>query len=76
MAKKEKSSSVYKVIELVGTSNTSFADAAQSAVVAASKTIKDIRVAEVTKLDLKVDKGGKMVFRAKLKLSFKYHQVA
>jgi len=76
MAKKDKSSSVYKVIELVGTSNTSFADAAQSAVVAASKTIKDIRVAEVTKLDLKVDKGGKMVFRAKLKLSFKYHQVA
>lgn len=76
MAKKEKSSSVYKVIELVGTSNTSFADAAQSAVVAASKTIKDIRVAEVTKLDLKVDKGGKMVFRAKLKLSFKYHQAA
>ena len=76
MAKKEKSSSVYKVIELVGTSYTSFADAAQSAVVAASKTIKDIRVAEVTKLDLKVDKGGKMVFRAKLKLSFKYHQAA
>lgn len=76
MAKKDKSSSVYKVIELVGTSNTSFADAAQSAVVAASKTIKDIRVAEVTKLDLKVDKGGKMVFRAKLKLSFKYHQAA
>ncbi len=73
MAKKDKGSSVYKVIELVGTSNTSFADAAQSAVVAAAKTIKDIRVAEVTKLDLKVDKGGKMVFRAKLKLSFKYH---
>jgi flavin-binding protein dodecin len=76
MTKKDKGSSVYKVIELVGTSHTSFADAAQSAVVTASKTIKDIRVAEVTKLDLKVDKGGKMVFRAKLKLSFKYHQIA
>ena len=76
MAKKDKGNSVYKMIELVGTSNTSFADAAQSAVVTASKTIKDIRVAEVTKLDLKVDKGGKMVFRAKLKLSFKYHQIA
>jgi len=76
MAKKDKDNSVYKVIELVGTSNSSFADAAQSAVMAASKTIKDIRVAEVTKLDLKVDKGGKMIFRAKLKLSFKYHQGA
>ena len=75
MARKGKGSSVAKLIELVGTSNTSFADAAQSAVMAASKTIKDIRVAEVTKLDLKVDKGGKMVFRAKLKLSFKYHQI-
>jgi flavin-binding protein dodecin len=74
MAKKGKGSSVYKVIELVGTSDISFADAAQSAVMAASKTIKDIRVAEVTKLDLKVDKGGKVVFRSKLKLSFKYHQ--
>ena len=76
MAKKVKGSSVYKVIELVGTSNTSFADAAQSAVMAASKTIKDIRVAEVSKLDIKVDKGGKIVFRAKLNLSFKYHQDA
>ena len=74
MAKKGKDGSVYKVIELVGTSPTSFADAAQSAVSTASQTIKDLRVAEVTKLDIKVDKGGKMIFRAKLKLSFKYHQ--
>ena len=74
MAKKGKDGSVYKVIELVGTSTTSFADAAQSAVSTASQTIKDLRVAEVTKLDIKVDKGGKMIFRAKLKLSFKYHQ--
>jgi len=75
MAKKGSSSdgSVYKVIELVGTSSKGFADAAQNAVTAASKTLKDIRVAEVTKLDIKVEKG-KMVFRAKLKLSFKYHQ--
>jgi len=76
MAKKGSSSSdgsVYKVIELVGTSSKGFADAAQNAVSAASKTLKDIRVAEVTKLDIKVEKG-KMVFRAKLKLSFKYHQ--
>ena len=74
MAKKGKDGSVYKVIELVGTSGSSFADAAQNAVSTASHTIKDLRVAEVTKLDIKVDKGGKMIFRAKLKLSFKYHQ--
>ena len=74
MAKKNSSDgSVYKVIELVGTSSKGFDDAAQNAVVAASKTLKDIRVAEVTKLDIKVEKG-KVVFRAKLKLSFKYHQ--
>lgn len=74
MAKKNSGDgSVYKVIELVGTSNKGFDDAAQNAVTAASQTLKDIRVAEVTKLDIKVEKG-KMVFRAKLKLSFKYHQ--
>ncbi len=74
MAKKDKGSSVYKVIELVGTSSESFAAAAQSAVQTASTTLKDLRVAEVTKLDIKIDKGGKLVYRAKLKLSFKYHQ--
>jgi flavin-binding protein dodecin len=73
MAKKDKGSSVYKVIELVGTSSTSWADAARNAVKSASKTIRDIRVAEVSKLDVKVDKNGEMVFRAKMKLSFKYH---
>ncbi|MBL8516853.1 MAG: dodecin domain-containing protein [Betaproteobacteria bacterium] len=70
--KKADTGSIYKVIELVGTSSTGFADAAQNAVEAASKSLKDIRVAEVTKLDIKVEKG-KMIFRAKLKLSFKYH---
>jgi dodecin len=70
--KKADAGSIYKVIELVGTSTTGFADAAQNAVEAASKSLKDIRVAEVTKLDIKVEKG-KMIFRAKLKLSFKYH---
>ena len=80
MAKKSESkasdksgASVYKVIELVGTSSTSWADAAKNAIKSASKTLRDIRVAEVTKLDIKVDKGGKMIYRAKLKLSFKYH---
>lgn len=73
MAKKEKGSSVYKVIELVGTSNESWADAARNAVKSASATLRDIRVAEVSKLDVKVGKDGAMQFRAKMKLSFKYH---
>ena len=73
MAKKEKGSSVYKVIELVGTSGESWADAARNAVKSASATLRDIRVAEVSKLDVKVGKDGAMQFRAKMKLSFKYH---
>lgn len=73
MAKKEKTGSVYKVIELVGTSSTSWSDAAGNAIKSASKTLRDVRVAEVSKLDVKVGKGGEMVFRAKMKLSFKYH---
>ena len=73
MAKKSKAeSSLYKVIELVGTSSVSWADAAKNAVKAASKTLRDVRVAEVSKLDVKVDKDGEMTFRAKMKLSFKY----
>ena len=73
MARKEKSASVYKVIELVGTSNDSWADAARNAVKIASKSLRDIRVAEVSKLDVKVGKDGDMQFLAKMKLSFKYH---
>lgn len=73
MAKKEKSSSVYKVIELVGTSSDSWSDAARNAIKSASSTLRDIRVAEVSKLDVKVGKDGDMQFRAKMKLSFKYH---
>ena len=66
-------SSVYKVIELVGTSSVSWADAAKNAVKSASKSLRDIRVAEVSKLDVKVSKDGVLTFRAKMKLSFKYH---
>ncbi|MBL8519311.1 MAG: dodecin domain-containing protein [Betaproteobacteria bacterium] len=73
MAKKSKDSSVYKVIELVGTSKTSWADAAKNAVESASKTLRDLRVAEVSKLDVKVGKSGELQYRAKMKLSFKYH---
>ena len=73
MAKKEKGSSEYKVIELVGTSSDSWADAARNAVKSASKSLRDIRVAEVSKLDVKIGKTGDVQFRAKMKLSFKYH---
>lgn len=63
---------VYKVIEIVGTSPQSWAEAARNGVNAASKSLRDLRVAEVDKLDVKIE-GGKLVFRAKLKVSFKYH---
>jgi flavin-binding protein dodecin len=63
---------VYRVIDLVGTSSVSWADAARNAVETASHSLRDLRVAEVDKLDVKIE-GGEIVYRAKLKLSFKYH---
>jgi hypothetical protein len=73
MAKKSRdTSAVYKVIEIVGTSTESFADAAKNGVNAASKSLRDLRVAEVDKLDVKIE-GTKLIYRAKLKVSFKYH---
>jgi flavin-binding protein dodecin len=70
-AKKE--NAVYKIIEIVGTSPTSFAAAAANGVKTASKSLRDLRVAEVDKLDMKIDNAGKITYRAKLKVSFKYH---
>jgi hypothetical protein len=64
--------SVYKIIEIVGTSEKSWEDAARVALETASKTIKEIRIAEVNKLDIKVEKDGRITFRAKLDISFKY----
>ena len=73
MAKKGKdTSAVYKVIEIVGTSSNSFADAAQNGIKTASRSLRDLRVAEVDKLDVKIE-GNKLIYRAKLKVSFKYH---
>jgi hypothetical protein len=73
MAKKgNKDSAVYKVIEIVGTSNESWSDAGASAVKTASRTIRDLRVAEVGQMDMKID-GGKIIYRVKLKVSFKFH---
>ena len=64
--------SVYKIIELVGTSTESWEKAAAAAVVRASKTLRDLRVAEVVQLDLQLKSGKVEAFRAKLKVSFKY----
>ncbi len=66
------SESVYKVIELVGTSSTSWEEAAKNAVETASKSLKDLRVAEISKLDMKVEAGKVTAFRARVNLSFKY----
>jgi len=66
------SNSVYKVIELVGSSSTSWEDAAKNAVKTAGKTLKDLRIAEITKLDMKVENGKVTAYRARVKLSFKY----
>jgi flavin-binding protein dodecin len=64
--------SVYKVIELVGTSTTSWEKAAEAAVKRASKTLRDLRIAEITQLDLTLQDGKIAQYRAKVKLSFKY----
>ncbi len=64
---------LYKVIEIVGTSPNSWAEAAKNGIKGASKTLRDLRVAEVDTLDVKIDNNGKLVYRAKMKLSFKYH---
>jgi hypothetical protein len=66
------SESVYKLIELVGTSPTSWEEAAKNAVETASKSLKDLRVAEITKLDMKVEEGRVTAYRARVNLSFKY----
>lgn len=64
--------SVYKVIELVGTSPKSFEDAARNAVETAAKSLQDIRIAEVAEFDMKVEDGKVVAYRAKVKISFKY----
>ncbi len=64
--------SVYKIIELVGSSATSWEDAAKNAVDKASKSLRDLRVAEIIKLDMKVEDGKVAAYRARVQLSFKY----
>lgn len=64
--------SVYRVTEIIGTSGTSWEDAAAEAIKTASATIRDLRVAEVIKQDIHLDEAGVITYRTKLQLSFKY----
>jgi flavin-binding protein dodecin len=68
----DKETGVYRITEIVGTSKTSWEDAAKNAVETAAKTLRDLRVAEITKLDCKVDRGKVVAYRARVSLSFKY----
>ena len=74
MAKKNSASatSVYRVTELIGTSTVSWEDAAKNAVETAAKSLRDLRVAEVSKLDMTVENGKVVAFRARVSLSYKY----
>ena len=64
--------SVYKVIELVGTSESSWEEAAKNAVETAGESLKDLRIAEIVDLDMRVEEGRVVAYRAKVNLSFKY----
>ena len=64
--------STYKIIELVGTSDTSWEEAAATAVATAGETLKDLRIAEITKLDVTIENGKITSYRARVNVSFKY----
>jgi len=71
---KESVMSVYRVTEVIGTSSTSWEDAAAEAIRTAAGTIRDLRVAEVVKQDIHLDEAGAITYRTKLQLSFKYER--
>ncbi|MFA7270249.1 MAG: dodecin family protein [Sterolibacterium sp.] len=72
MAKKSDEDGIYKIVEIVGTSKMSWEDAAKKAVETAGNTLRDLRVAEIVKLDMKVVDGKVVAYRARVSLSFKY----
>ena len=72
MAKKKAESGVYRVTEIIGTSPDSWEDAAKKALETAAKSLRDLRVAEVSKLDMKIEDGKVVAYRARISLSFKY----
>jgi hypothetical protein len=72
MAKAQPAEGVYRVIDVVGSSDTSWEDAARNAVETAGKSLRDMRIAEVMKLDVKIEDGKVLAYRTRLQLSFKY----
>jgi flavin-binding protein dodecin len=72
MAKKNRGDGVYRVIDVIGTSKDSWEDAAKSAVGTAAKSLRDLRIAEVTKMDMKCEGGKVVAYRVRVQLSFKY----
>ncbi len=66
--------STYKIIELVGTSDTSWEEAARTAIETASESLKDLRIAEITRFDVTIDNGKVTSYRVRLNVSFKYHK--
>jgi dodecin len=67
-----KANTVYKVVEVIGTSTKSWDDAAKNAVETAAHTLRDLRIAEIVKLDLKIEDGKVQAYRARVQLSFKF----
>ena len=72
MAKKQVDTGVYRVTEIIGTSKTSWEDATKNAVETAAKSLRDLRIAEISKLDVKIEGGKVVAYRARVSLSFKY----
>ena len=72
MAKKQQGSGVYRVVDVIGVSKTSWEDAGKRAVETAAGSIRDLRIAEVTKMDMTLEDGKVLMFRTRLALSFKY----
>ena len=66
------SASTYKIVELVGTSDVSWEEAARNAVETAGKSLRELRIAEITKLDMRIEKGKVIAYRARVNLSVKY----
>ena len=72
MASKNPDKGVYRIIDVIGSSKVSWEDAAKTAVETASKSLRDLRVAEVTQMDMKVEEGKVVAYRTRVQLSFKY----
>ena len=66
--------STYKIVELIGTSDTSWEEAARTAVETAGESLRDLRIAEITKLDLTIENGKVKSYRARVNISFKYRK--